>query len=632
MLFDREEKDDRAGFSRRAMLIGAGQTTLFAALVARLYGLQIVDGETYALAADENRINIRLLGPVRGEIRDRFGRVVATNAPRLRVLVTPEEAGDLDAAIDQVAQLIPISEQDRENALRQARRQRRFVPVTLADSLTWEDFARLNLHGLHMPGVFTDVGWERRYPMGPVFAHVTGYVGAVSESEIGGDAVLRLPGFQIGKTGVEKTEDLSLRGIPGSVKLEVQASGRAVRELERIQARPGEELILTLDHELQAFALERLKDEVGAAVVMDVETGDVLAMASSPTFDPRVFEGGISSTDWSTLVSDKHRPLNNRASAGLYPPGSTFKIVTALAALAFDDIDPDDTISCGGAIYLGSHRFRCWKDSGHGPVDLRDALKKSCDVYFYRVAEHIGIDAIAVMARRLGLGETYRFAGSAIGVVPDKDWKRAAIGEPWYGGETLIAGIGQGYVLSTPLQLAVMTARVANGRFAVEPRFARLAGDVGTVPEFAPLDLPEEHIARVHDAMRAVVQEPGGTARRSRLETVGVEMAGKTGTSQVRSSHGRAPRRRPEDQPREERPHALFVAYAPADAPRYAIAVVVEHGGGGSRAAAPVAKDIMDFALGEQVLARTPYDGSLGQPADADDPVVPAGDGEVARG
>jgi penicillin-binding protein 2 len=604
MPFDREESEDRASFSRRAVLAGAAQTVLFGLIGARLYQLQVVEGETFALIADENRISVRLLAPMRGEVRDRFGRVVATNEPELKVLVVPERAADLGVTLERIGRIVDLAPETAGAVIDKARRQPRFYPITVADDLTWDEFARLNVHLLHLPGAFTEVGWRRRYPLGPVFAHVSGYVGAVSEEEFDGDGALRLPGFAIGKTGIEKVADRTLRGEAGTVKVEIEASGRVVRELERRPPRAGTEVVLTVDHDVQAYALERLEGQSGAVVVMDVNTGDVLALASSPGFDPRVFERGTDAGEWRKLSVDASGPLANRAVAGQYPPGSTYKLVTALAALAEEDTDPEEEITCLGAVTLGNKRFRCWRRGGHGPVAFHDAIKRSCDVYFYRTGERIGIDAIARMARRLGFEDELPFADAKRGVVPDEAWKKRAIGEPWYGGETLIAAIGQGYVLTTPLQLAVMTARIANGRFKIRPRFVRPLAGEPEVPEFEPLDIPQGHIRRVCAGMRAVVNEKGGTATRSRLDIAGIEMAGKTGTSQVISSRG------PSSGAPDQEDHALFVAFAPVIEPRYAVAVVIEHGGGGSRVAAPVAHDVMTHVIERRVLARAPYDGT----------------------
>lgn len=603
MIFDREEMADREAFSRRAFLLGGAQVGLFGLLGARLYGLQIVDGERYRLLAEDNRIKIDPVAPVRGNIRDRFGVLVASSEPRLRVSVIPAKAGDLNTTLKRLGRIVPVPAEARDEILG-AKRRRRHQPILVSSDLDWEAFAQLNLYGFHLPGVVTEASWVRTYPLHEAFGHVTGYVGIASKFDDTGEAVLRIPGYRIGKSGVEKIADETLRGTAGTVMVEVDAAGRPVRELERKQPSAGSELVLTIDGELQTYMHERLGEQAAAAVAMDITSGDVLGMVSTPGYDPSVFAGGITLEQWEGLMGARHRPLTNRALAGQYPPGSTFKIVTALAALDDAGIDPEETVYCPGALYYGGQRFRCWKGGGHGDVNLRDALKHSCDVYFYTVANEIGIDTLAEAGRRLGLGDSFGFPGEKPGVMPTKDWKRAEIGEPWYGGETLIAGIGQGFVLTTPLQLAVMTARIANGEYAVIPRLLR-AKDAPE-PEFEPLNIDPMIIDKIREGLDAVVNEKGGTATRSKLQLDGVRMAGKTGTAQVRSSRG--DNRRDEDKPYAERPHALFVAYAPADAPRYAVAVIVEHGIGGARTAAPIARDILTQALWTDPATRITYD------------------------
>ena len=507
---------------------------------------------------------------------------------------------------------MPLDDDRREAILRRARtRARRHLPFEIADNLDWETFAKLNLYALHLPGVRTEAGWVRTYPLGAPLGHVTGYVGVASKWDSDGGAVLRIPGYRIGKTGIEKTFDAELRGAAGTVYREVNAAGRTVREIRRDQPRAGRDLVLTIDGGLQAFALERLGGEIGAAVVMDVENGDVLAMASSPSFDPGLFADGIGGADWRRLIGDTARPLTNRSVAGQYPPGSTFKIVTASAAFDLGGRSPGKTVHCPGWLRYGGQTFRCWKQGGHGHVNMREAIKVSCDVYFYTVALEMGIDNLAEMGRRFGFGQAFAFAGAKPGIMPTKGWKRSQLGEPWYGGETLIAGIGQGYVLATPLQLAVMTARTANGYRAVEPRFVRPRPGEAP-PEFAALEVSQEALAVVREGLDAVVNERGGTAGASRLQLKGVAMAGKTGTSQVRSSRG--DKRKDMDKPREQRPHALFVAYAPVQAPRYAAAVVIEHGASGSRAAAPVVRDILTEALSRDILGQPVFGEDAPEP------------------
>lgn len=617
MIFDREEHEDREGFSRRVLLLGAAQMALFAGLGARLYNLQIIEGERYRLLAEDNRINVLPLAPVRGNIRDRFGAVVASTEHRLGVSITPNSAGNLDETLERLGRLVTIEPDMIENIKKRVGR-RGYLPIEVTNDLDWETFSKLNLYAMHLPGIQTDATWVRTYPQGQPFGHVTGYVGVATKRDNTGEAVLRLPGYRIGKTGIEKTYDTELRGQPGTVYMEVNAGGHPVREIRRDQPRRGQDLILTIDKDLQATALKRLGEETGAAVVMDVDTGDVLAMASTPSFDPALFADGISTKNWRGLIDNDAFPLTNRVIAGQYPPGSTFKIVTAIAAFELADVDPKETVQCNGALRYGNQRFRCWKHSGHGRMNMRDALKHSCDVYFYTVAERMGVDKLAEMGHRFGFGTAGLFAGEKSGVMPSKGWKRSAMGEPWHGGETLIAGIGQGYVLSTPMQLAVMTARLANGKFMVEPRFIR--PEPGSPPpSFEPLGVSEEALAVVRDGVDAVVNERGGTAGRSKLELDGIRMAGKTGTAQVRSSRGDG--RHDSQKPKKERPHALFVAYAPVEKPRYAVSVIIEHGASGSGAAAPVAKDIITEALTRDPLSRTPFgEGPAGQTPLSEEP------------
>jgi len=436
---------------------------------------------------------------------------------------------------------------------------------------------------------------------------VLGYVSAVSESELTGDPLLELPDFRIGKNGVERQHDLKLRGAAGTSQIEVNAAGRVIRELKqrRNEAVPGKELVLTLDAELQLFVYEQLAaHESASAVVMNLEDGEVLALGSAPSYDANAFSLGISPDYWGALVNDPLSPLTNKAVAGLYAPGSTFKMMVALAALG-SGISPGDMAFCRGWLELGNARFHCWKKRGHGWLDMRGGIKQSCDVYFYELAKRTGIDRISEMAVRFGLGQPLEvdLPGERPGVVPTREWKLGAIGERWQKGETLITAIGQGFILATPLQLAVMVARIASGR-AVTPHVTRGFREVegegpvvgGVAPEFPPLDVPEAHLKLVRQAMDAVVNERKGTAYWRRITQEGWEMAGKTGTSQVRRIT-KAERdegvKKNDELPWRFRDHALFVAFAPVHKPRYCCAVVVEHGGGGSKVAAPIARDIL---------------------------------------
>ncbi|WP_259780762.1 penicillin-binding protein 2 [Aestuariispira ectoiniformans] len=601
------EQDRSRQFSRRAAILLGGKVTLLGGLATRMYYLQVLESERYAVMAEDNRVNLRLLPPPRGFIVDRNGDYLAINIQNYRLILVPEQAksaGSVADVLSRLARLIDLDDHEIRKVLKETERKRAFVPVTVRDNLSWEEVSRLGVNTPDLPGVTIEVGQTRHYPYGRTMAHVLGYVSAVTEKELTGDPLLELPGFRIGKRGIEKQYDLALRGKGGNSKVEVNALGRVIRELERIEGQPGHELRLTLDMRLQDYIGNRIADERAASVVvMDVHTGDVLALVSIPSFDPNAFSEGLTSKEWQDLVNNPYKPLANKAIAGQYAPGSTFKVAVAYAALA-NGISPDHRVFCPGHMDLGNHRFHCWKRWGHGWMDLVGAMRESCDVWFYEVAHKIGIDKIAEMSHKLGLGQPtgIDLQGERKGLIPDKAWKMRAIGERWQGGETLIAGIGQGYVLTTPVQLAVMAARSVNGGKAVVPRLTRqvFEGDeflgVQPHPEYEDLGIPEAHQKVVRAAMDEVVNSRKGTARASSIDTPGWEMGGKTGTSQVRRismAERQAGIRKGEDIAWRLRDHAVFVGFAPVDEPKYAVSVVVEHGGGGSHTAAPIAKDVL---------------------------------------
>ncbi len=591
-------------FSRRAALLLGGQVGLFGVLAARLYYLQILEGEKYKVLADENRISLRLIPPVRGKIVDRHGEALASNRLNYRIVLIPELTGDVNATLDVLGNLLSITEIDRRRILRELVRKRRFLPIIVKDNLLWDDVSRVAVNTQDLPGVQFDVGFTRQYPRGADLAHLVGYVAPPAESDLTGDPLLELPDFRIGRNGVEKVYDLAMRGRGGTSQLEVNALGRPIRELSRIDGEAGLDVTLTIDAGLQQYCMQRLsREESAAGVVLDIHNGDILAAASWPTFDPNEFAKGIMPGLWRQLLSDSRGPLTNKAIAGQYAPGSTFKMVVALAGLEAGIITPEQRVSCPGYMELGDNRFHCWKKGGHGALDMVEAIKQSCDVYFYEVARRAGVDRISQMARKLGLGYVLGIdlPGERGGLMPTRAWKLATQGKAWAQGETLVAGIGQGFVLATPLQLAVMTARIANGGFAVEPHLARekIDGRVLTArveTRYPSLGIPAAHLALVQKAMAGVVNDPRGTAFRARILEPQMAMAGKTGTSQVRriSVQERATGiRKAHEVPWKERDHALFVAFAPVSSPRYACAVIVEHGGGGSAIAAPIVRDIL---------------------------------------
>ena len=592
--------------SRRALIVGAAQLGIAGVLGWRLKSMQVEQADEFRLLAEENRINIRLLPPARGLIFDRNGIPLADNEQNYRVVIVREEAGDVDETLAKLTQVVPLAPEVIERAKTEMYRRSPFVPVTIADRLSWEDVAKINVNAPALNGISAEVGLSRRYPFAADVGHVVGYVGPVSDYDLSKlddkDPLLQIPKFQIGKTGVENKLEHTLRGSAGTKRIEVNALGRVMRELDRKEGDPGKDIQLGLDERLQSYAQARMDGESAGAVVIDLESGDLRAIASAPSFDPNLFVRGISSRDWTDLNENKYRPLAAKASQGAYPPGSTFKMVTGLAALQAGVVAPDETVYCPGYTNVSGTRFHCWKRAGHGNINFHESLKQSCDCYYYEVSQRVGIDKMAEMARLLGLGERPNLPLSAIseGLIPDTAWKSQTRGETWRIGDTVNASIGQGYVLASPLQLAVMTARIATGRY-VTPRLIKSIDGVEQPSGLGePLPINENWLRRCRASMDAVVNHARGTAGRSKIIAEGMEMAGKTGTSQVRRITAEERARgvtRNEDLPWERRDHALFVSFAPVENPRFAIAVVVEHGGGGSTAAAPIARDIMLQAL-----------------------------------
>ena len=544
--FRNHQPAEGPAISRRGLVLVGAQLAFGGALAWRMRQLQVVESARYRLLAEENRIKMELLATPRAQLFDRNGEPLAINIENYRVLMIREQAGDAEAMLDRLGLLINIPAHQRERILKELKYKSAFVPVGVAEHLAWADFAEINANAPALPGIQPEVGLTRLYPHGQQTAHVVGYVGRVSQRDLDRiaeqgeelDPVLQLPEFQIGKTGIERALEQDLRGRAGSRRVEVNARGRVIRELDRSEGQLGEDLHLTLDLRIQNYCHERLGEESAAAVLMDPRNGDLLAMASNPTFDPNPFILGISHDDFNALRDNDHRPLHNKWASGMYPPGSTFKMVVALAALEAGIIGAGTTHYCPGHLKLGKRRFHCWRRGGHGWVDLRKSLEQSCDVYYYEVARQVGIEKIGEMARRLGIGVDLGLPVASLrdGLIPTKAWKRRTHEIDWLIGDTLNAGIGQGYVLATPVQLAVMTSRIASGA-GVKPRLIRAQGG-----RPIPLEQPEEmginpeHLRLVRRGMFAVVNSRRGTARGSRIKEDDWKMAGKTGTSQVIST------------------------------------------------------------------------------------------------
>ena len=584
---------------RRLLICGVGVAGMFAGIGLRLYRLQVGQGETWRSLSENNRIRLQRLAATRGLIFDRNGDPLVDNRASFDVVVVPEDTEDLAATIRRVAHFLRTPDLNVKQLVQAARGRPPYEGLVIKRDVDYDAVVALETHQLELPGVSLDAGPLRTYPFGPVGSHLFGYVGEVSEAELEKNPGYRM-GDLIGKAGAEKAWETRLRGVPGGQQIEVDALGRKLRVLTRVPQTQGHNMILSVDRRLQLFTEQLMEEHEGSVVVMKPDTGEILAMVSKPTFDPNVFARGIRRDEWRQLTNDKLKPLNNRAIQGQYPPGSTFKIVTAAAALEEGAVTPFTRIFCGGSYAFANRTFRCWKRGGHGSVDLHRALVESCDVYFYQVGVKIGVDAIAEYSHRFGLGEVTGISldHEKPGLIPSTEWKRARFNEPWFQGETLSVAIGQGYVLATPLQMANVIATVANGGTRYRPHFVRRIDDAAgeVVEEIRPevvgnAGLRKSTLLQIREALRDVVNAPNGTGKKARLPNI--DVGGKTGTSQVFKMGKQT---KTHHMARHLRDHAWFVAFAPVDAPEIAIAVLIEHaGGGGGAMAAPIAHDVADF-------------------------------------
>ena len=573
-------------FTRRAVFVGGVQAAIGLTVAARMSYIAVADNEKYELLAESNRVNLTIIPPRRGWFVDRYGKPIATNRADFRVDIIPDRLVQKDETVRTLAELLTLSTDDVDRIHRELKNAQGFQPVQVAAGLDYERFAAVSVRLPDLPGVSPRQGYSRFYPSGAAVGHLIGYVGTVSAEEYqkSKKPLLITPGFKVGKDGLEKTLEDRLQGEPGAKRTEVTARGKIIRDLATRPDIPGKPVQLTIDIDLHNYAARRLGQESGSVVVFDCLTGDILTMASMPCYDPNSFSDGIGRVEWKMLNSDDHIPMLNKALQGLYPPGSTLKPVAGLAMLR-QGIDPDETVVCNGGYRLGNRVFKCL--GRHGAVNMRTAIMKSCNTYFYAMGHRIGYDNIAPVGRELGLGQEFSlpFPSQRYGTVPDSAWKMRKYDQKWTESDTLNAVIGQGYIIASPFQLAVMAARISSG-LNVQPEILlkkRVA------PK--PLSFPTEHLDVVRDGMNLVVNG-AGTAVRSKLQLENITMAGKTGTAQVRRIAGA---QRGQSGAWKYRDHGLFVCFAPVAAPRYAASVVIEHGMGGARAAAPIAKDVLTF-------------------------------------
>ncbi len=630
--------------ARRMFMLTGLKLAVFLGIVGRLFYLQISENIKYRSLSDKNRLREWKLPPQRGIIEDFFGKKIAGNTQLFQLHMTPEDVPNFEELFFRLSKLINFNERQRRSLLKKIKKRKSWEPVIISDNLTWSEFSKLNLFLHEMQGIKPVVAVTRKYSQDGSFSHLIGYVSDVSQSDLENSEFLRkvhVPGLKTGKTGLEKSLNELMVGEVGYQRYEVNAYGKRVKELKFLQGTTGKNLRTTLDMDIQKFANKSLKDKSGSICVMDIYTGDMIAMVSSPTFDPNKFVHGITSKDWQNLLNDDKKPLINKSIAGLYPPGSTIKPIVALSALENDVVSPNTTVECKGEIELYGHKYHCWKENGHGFLRLREAIKQSCDIYFYEVARRLGVDRLAVTANKFGLGnKVFNILNEErTGLVPTTKWKSKNIGKGWVIGETLLAGIGQGYFQTTPIQLCLMTSQLANGGYKIKPRIIddknalepvilawkeefvyrnKNKSDFNTTSSQTadpPINIGSnlvklyrnpENVKFILDAQFGATNEPMGTSYRSRHVKSDYIFAGKTGTSQLRTitKEERELKLKQKDLPYKRRDHALFTAFAPYKNPRYAFSVVIEHGGTGSSAAAPIAKRVIKRVIDRHQLRK----------------------------
>ena len=593
-------------FGRRSFLIGTSQLILVGLLIRQIRQIQLNESEKYRLLAEENRIDIEILPPLRGVIFDKKGTILAKNKENYRIKILRDKNINLPNVMENLSKLINISEERKIEIIKKLEKKRSNSSIIIAENLSWIEFKQVLVNLPSLPGIVPEVDLKRFYTKKELLAHLLGYVGVISRKDLKristDDPILQIQDFKIGKVGIEKGLDKYLRGQVGLGKFEVNASGKIIRKLAEEPSSSGKDIHLTIDSNLQKFSMLRIKEYSASAVVIDLSNGGIICMASNPSYDPNKFVEGISQKDWDILLQSKNQPLANKAISGNYPPGSTFKMIVAIAALEDNLINPEDLFECNGFYELEQRKFHCWKYSGHGSTDLLKGIEESCDVYFYNLAERIGIERIAKTARKFGIGITPNLPLSGIskGLLPSKSWKKNTKNQSWFTGDTLNSGIGQGYLLSTPIQIAIMTARIATG-LEIKPSLIKaIDGKPVKYDKHKLLDIKKSTLDIIRQAMFGVVNNKTGTAFKSRLINETKIFAGKTGTSQIRQISEQERNKgiiKNQDLPRNQRDHALFTGYAPFTNPKFSVSIVVEHGGGGGKVAAPIARDILLYAL-----------------------------------
>jgi penicillin-binding protein 2 len=596
--------------NRRMFITGSLKFFVMVGLISRLFFLQIKENKKYLTLSDKNRIREWKLAPVRGEFHDYFGKVIAGNFESYQLHIIPEQVEDFRYVIYRIKDLLELSDRELKKILKKKNEIKPWETLIVSDNLSWKIFSKINNHLYDLNGVKPVISISRNYPFKENFTHVIGYVSQANENDIEETEIIKknfVPGLKVGKVGLEKSLEEKLIGTNDIERYEVNAYGRRINQLEFQKGEKGKTLRLTIDTKVQQLANELLKDKAGAIGVMDIYTGSIIAMHSSPSFDPNLFVFGISQDDWQIIRNDPMKPLVNKTLQGNYSPGSTIKPIVALSALENRIINTNFTVKCTGKTHMYGQTYHCWKKKGHGFVSLRNAIKQSCDTYFYEIARKLGVDKLSETAKKFGLGKEVfgdLFSIEKKGLIPNTKWKKNALGKGWLLGETMITGIGQGYIQTTPIQLCLMTAQIANGGYKIYPQIVEDENKTQPKDKFTPLYKESKNIEIIQDAMFGSTNEVMGTSYRSRLKDPKYRFAGKTGTAQVKkiTERDRELDLKTFEIPYEERDHALYIAFGPYKNPRYALSILVEHGGNGSTTAAPMAKKLFKLIIDRHPL------------------------------
>ena len=595
--------------NRRLFIITAAKVLVFIGLSTRLYSLQVKDKKKYLTLSDKNRIRESKLPPVRGNFLDFFGNTIAGNNEVYQLHLIPEQVEDFRYVSLRLKQILNLSEREFQKLLKKKNEVKPWDTIVVSDNLNWEQFSRVNNYLYELTGVKSVLSISRIYPYNEDFTHVLGYVSQANEKDIAENNEIKerfVPGLRVGKTGLEKAFEKELLGVNDIQRFEVNAYGKKINQIELQKGTKGKDIKLTIDKEVQNFCTELLKDKAGSISVMDIYTGEIIAMQSSPSFDPNLFLFGINQDDWQLIRNNPLKPLVNKTISGKYSPGSTIKPIVALSALENGIVDTKFTVKCNGKTEMYGQTYHCWKKKGHGFVDLNNAMKQSCDTYFYEIARRLGVDRLSETAYKFGLGERVfdnLFFNEKKGLVPNTEWKRNALGKGWLLGETIITGIGQGYIQTTPIQLCLMTAQIANGGYKIYPKITTDQNN-NEFDKFEPLFKNQRNIKIVQRSIYSSTNEVMGTSYSSRINDPKYRFAGKTGTAQVKriTEEERELELKTSEIPYEQRDHALYVAFGPYENPRYAMSIVIEHGGSGSSTAAPIAKKLFKLVIDRHKL------------------------------